>query len=81
MAWVRQHWEGLQVVTIAHVSSAPRGFRVRLLEGEGVFRRAHDNGNRYSSRDLAFGAADTLVRHRGGHECFARCGGWVSAAE
>ena len=80
MAWLRQHWEGVHIVAVAHVCSAPRGFRIRLSEGEGIFCQSHENGNHYSSRDVAFGAADTLVRHRsGGHECRERCGGWIPA--
>lgn len=77
MAWLRQHIEAGQVRAVAHVAAEPVGYSLRLAEGAPL-RDLHESGHRYTSRDLAFAAADALVRHRlGGHECGAFCSGWI----
>ena len=76
MAWLRQHIEAGQVRAVAHVTADPGGYSVRLTEALPP-RPPHESGHRYASRELAFAAADVLVRHRlGGHECGA-CSGWI----
>jgi len=77
MAWLRQHIEGGQVRLVAHVIVDPAGYGVRLSEARSL-RPVHEGGHRYRTRELAFAAADVLVRHNlGGHECGTVCSGWI----
>ncbi len=77
MAWLRQHIEAGQVRMVAHVTVEPPGYIVRLTEALPP-RAVHESGHRYTSRELAFAAAEVLVRHRlGGHECGLSCSGWI----
>jgi hypothetical protein len=80
MTWLRQHWEGVQIVAVTMVSAEPRGYCVRLIEGSGTSRT--DDDGHYSARTLAFDAADALVRHRcGGHACSSSCTAWLENSE
>jgi hypothetical protein len=87
MSWVRQHLEAGRVVVVARVTIEGSQYAVRLAEppAPGSIRppekpSPHD-ANHYTSRDLAFAAADVLVRHRlGGHFCTNACSGWIEDA-
>ena len=82
MKWLRQHSEAGNVRAVALVAVDSSGFGLQLTECEGTQQRSHDIGLHYSSRAMAFEAADTLIRHRlGGHMCGAGCSAWATDAD
>jgi hypothetical protein len=82
MAYLRQHSEGGVVRAVVHVVGEPGRFGVRLTEGDATSGRLHEGLHYYLSRDIAFAAADALVRHRiGRHECCDGCTEWSNAPE
>jgi hypothetical protein len=82
--YLREHREADSVRAVARVLGEPGRFFVRLTEGDPTSGRLFEGGRLYEcslcygSPNLAFAAADALVRHRfGGHQCSAACTGWV----
>lgn len=77
MIYQRQHKESGRVWGVARVLGEPGKFHVRLIEGDTPSGRLHEGLHYYASRDIAFAAADALVRHRLGHHvCCEACTGW-----
>jgi hypothetical protein len=82
--YLREHREAGDVRGVARVVGEPGRFSIRLTEGDPLRGRLYEGGRlyeaglRYASPDMAFAAADALVRHRfGGHECNGACTDWV----
>jgi hypothetical protein len=82
--YLREHSEAGNVRAVARVSGEPGRFSIRLTEGDPTSGRLYERGRLYeggfcyASPDIAFAAADALVRHRfGGHQCSGACTGWV----
>jgi hypothetical protein len=80
MAWLKQHSEAGRVLVTARVEADGSDFTVYLAVPGGRAGAEHpiQEGHAYRTRDVAFAAADVLVRHRhGGHVCTPACAGWV----
>jgi hypothetical protein len=82
--YLREHSESGSVRAVARVVGEPGKFFVRLTEGNPTLGRLYEGGRlfegflHYDSPDIAFAAADALVRQRfGPHKCSAACTGWV----
>jgi hypothetical protein len=77
IGYLRSHIEGGQVRAVVRVLGEPGRFGVRLTEGDPSSGRTHEGLHYYASKDVAFAAADALVRHRiGNHECCDACTDW-----
>jgi hypothetical protein len=82
LGYLRRHSEGGRVRAVVQVIGEPGKFGVRLTEGDQASGRLHEGLHYYASRDIAFAAADALVRHRiGHHECCDACTEWGEPPE
>jgi hypothetical protein len=81
MRWLRQHSDGGRIFVVARVSAEGAGYVLTLIGYErGAL--AETIAGSYSSRDIAFTAADALVRSRhGAHTCGPACSGWAQDDE
>jgi hypothetical protein len=78
MSWATRHCEEGRVLVVARVAAEGNRYTVSLVEP----RRTASHVLHYSTRALAFAAAEALLGHRvRGHACSGSCSRWTQDAD